>query len=188
MNKKGHAFPIALRESVAVIDRLCNIGFTGNSKAMQLKLFESMGLKEGISCRGWPWINLARLDLRPLSGYINQTTWRNANRRPKLLSLSSIRYHYGILQQTFGFLVLLALSDVFTEPVVPVEPQLESDVDYLCGVFSKEKDIWMSGNVIRLVTHHYRVMVHFLTPHPGHPKLHPVNATRPFPFSNVLIN
>ena len=95
MNQENKAFSIALRGSVAVIDRLCNICFTGNPKALQLKLFENMGLKEGISCRGWPWINPAHLDLRPLSGYINKSTWRNVYQKPKLLPLSSIRYHYG---------------------------------------------------------------------------------------------
>lgn len=95
MNQENKAFPIALRESVAVIDRLCNIFFTGDPKALQLKLFENMGLKEGISCRGWPWISPAHLDLRPLSGYINKSTWRDAYQKPKLLSLSSTRYHYG---------------------------------------------------------------------------------------------
>lgn len=95
MNQEGKVLSLALRENVAVIDRLCNFCFTGNSKAIQLKLFADMGLKEGISCRGWPWINPTHLDLRPLSGYINKSIWRDANRKPKLLSLSSIRYHYG---------------------------------------------------------------------------------------------
>lgn len=71
-----------------------NIRFTGNPKALQNKHLDTIGLKEGLYRRGWPRINPAHLDLRPVPGYINKSSWRDADRKPKLLSLASIRYRY----------------------------------------------------------------------------------------------
>ena len=87
---------LALSEGVAAIDRLGHYCLTGSRRILDRNLLTYLDTLPSLENCGWPYINPSRLDLRPSSGQMSVGSWPfSQDNKPRLLHISSLRFHYG---------------------------------------------------------------------------------------------
>lgn len=87
---------LALSEGVAALDRLGNFCFTGDPIVLPLRVLRPLKTMDSLREGAWPFISPDMLDFREGSGYTNLRQWpRNENRRPLLMHVASLAFHYG---------------------------------------------------------------------------------------------
>ncbi|RTE73082.1 hypothetical protein BHE90_012476 [Fusarium euwallaceae] len=89
---------LALSEAVAVLDRLGNYCFTGDSRVLMSTVLRPLFTTDSLKLGAWPYVSADMLDFRGASGKMDVIRWprtKDEERRPILLHLASLEYHYG---------------------------------------------------------------------------------------------
>ncbi|KAF4469664.1 hypothetical protein FALBO_3433 [Fusarium albosuccineum] len=89
---------LALAEAVAVLDRLGNYCFTGDSRVLMNTVLRPLFTADSLKLGAWPYVSADMLDFRGMSGKMDVVRWprtKDEERKPILLHLASLEYHYG---------------------------------------------------------------------------------------------
>ncbi|KAK2684837.1 hypothetical protein QWA68_016168 [Fusarium oxysporum] len=94
--KKG--LDLALSEAVAVLDRLGNYYFTGDTRVLMTTVFRPLLMMDSLKLCAWLYVLADMLDFRGLSRKLDVVRWprtKDEERKPILLHIASLEYHYG---------------------------------------------------------------------------------------------
>ncbi|KAG8664931.1 uncharacterized protein FPOAC1_012908 [Fusarium poae] len=89
---------LALSEAVAVLDRLGNYCFTGDTRVLMTTVFRPLLTTESLKSCAWPYVSATMLDFRGSSGKLDIVRWprtKDEEHKPILLHIASLEYHYG---------------------------------------------------------------------------------------------
>ncbi|KAG7402837.1 hypothetical protein Forpe1208_v016711 [Fusarium oxysporum f. sp. rapae] len=89
---------LALSEAVAVLDRLGNYCFTGDTRVLMTTVLRPLLTMDSLKSCAWPYVSTKMLDFRGSSGKMDVVRWprtRDEERKPILLHIASLEYHYG---------------------------------------------------------------------------------------------
>lgn len=89
---------LALSEAVAVLDRLGNYCFTGDTRVLMSTVFRPLLTMDSLKLCAWPYVSADMLDFRGSSGKMDVVRWprtKDEERKPILLHIASLEYHYG---------------------------------------------------------------------------------------------
>ncbi|GKU09195.1 unnamed protein product [Fusarium langsethiae] len=89
---------LALSEAVAVLDRLGNYCFTGDTRVLMSTVFRPLLTMDSLKLCAWPYVSADMLDFRGSSGKLDVIRWprtKDEERKPILLHIASLEYHYG---------------------------------------------------------------------------------------------
>ncbi|KAJ4175830.1 hypothetical protein NW755_014739 [Fusarium falciforme] len=89
---------LALSEAVAVLDRLGNYCFTGDTRVLMTTVLRPLLTMDSLKLCAWPYVSTDMLDFRGSSGKMDVVRWprtKDEERKPILLHIASLEYHYG---------------------------------------------------------------------------------------------
>src|SRR4051794_5884193 len=81
-----------------VLDRLGNYCFTGDPRVLMSTILRPLATMDSMKLGAWPYVSSDMLDFREGCGRMDVARWprtKDKERKPILLHLASLEYHYG---------------------------------------------------------------------------------------------
>lgn len=93
----GKGLNIVYSEGVALIERLASFAFDGDMSRIPARMFNYLGILDGIKNRGFPWIDEGKFDIEfsPVGANWPRYKPNETDGVPNLMHAAALSFHYG---------------------------------------------------------------------------------------------